>query len=405
MKYQTVRALLEEKGQAQLLRYYDELNAAQQAALLEEIGRVDWSVFSSHTAAQDAGEISPIRALRLSEIAARRQEFEEVGREAIRRGEVAAVVLAGGQGTRLGSSAPKGAFDIGLTRPVYIFELLVRTLQGVCERCGGRVPLLVMTSDKNDRETRAFFAEHDYFGYPKEDISFFVQDMAPATDFDGKILLEEKGKLALSPNGNGGWYASLLRAGLLPSLKARGVTWFNVFAVDNVLQKMADPAFIGATILSGASCGAKVVRKAYPEERVGVLCRKDGKPYVIEYYELSKEMANARDEEGELLYGCGVILNYLFHVEELERIVAKQLPVHIAKKKVVCLNERGEQQIPAAENAFKYETLILDMVRLMGDCLPFEVEREREFAPIKNATGVDSVESARVLLKQNGVEL
>ena len=234
---------------------------------------------------------------------------------------------------------------------------------------------------------------------------FFRQEMAPAVDEQGKLLMSAKDSLALSPNGNGGWYTSLERAGLVEKMAARGVEWFNVFAVDNVLQRIADPVFVGATIASGKASGAKFVRKGYPEERVGVLCLEDGLPTVIEYYELSDEMENLRDGAGRLVYAFGVTLNYLFRLDVLQEIVSQRLPVHAAHKKVPCLDESGALVTPAYENGYKFETLILDMVREAGSCLPFEVVREHEFAPIKNKVGKDSVESARELLKRNGVQL
>ena len=191
----------------------------------------------------------------------------------------------------------------------------------------------------------------------------------------------------------------------MPALEKRGIEWLNVFSGDNVLQRIADPVFVGATALSGLPCGAKVVRKSCPEERVGVLCLKGGLPQVVEYYELSEEMANARDGKGNLLYSFGVTLNYLFRLTRLKEIAAREIPVHVVKKKIPCIDEGGNPVFPETENGYKYETLILDMVRLAGSCLPFEVEREKEFAPVKNRTGTDSVESARILLQKNGVKL
>ena len=402
-RYQELEQLLQKNGQEHLLNGFSALNSAQQESLLREIGAIDFSLLHDNCVERQ-GEIEPIVTLTLGEIKARYEEFEKVGAQLLRQGKIGAVMLAGGQGTRLGSSAPKGTYNMGLTKPLYIFECLIKNLLAVTTKYGACVPLLIMTSDKNDVQTRSFFKEHAYFGYPQEDVYFFVQDMAPSTDFNGKILLEDKGKLALSPNGNGGWYSSMRRAGLSERMQAQGVEWLNVFAVDNVLQRIADPVFVGATYLSGAACGAKAVKKAAPEERVGVLCKRGGLPDIIEYYELDEKMANARDEAGELLYGSGVILNYLFRISALEEVVGCKIPVHRAKKKVPYYD--GEKVVaPQTENAYKYEALIVDMIHLLDGCLPFEVEREREFAPVKNATGVDSVESARTLLKLNGVEL
>ena len=407
MQYDELKTMLEAHGQMHVLRWWDELDAAGREKLAGQIESIDWETVSlSHIGENGGrGKIEPIEGLSLEEIEARRAEYSAVGQEEIVKGKVAAVLLAGGQGTRLGLDGPKGACDIGITKPLYIFEQLIRNLQDVTNACGAYVPLLIMTSDLNDGATRAFFEEHNYFGYPAKEVFFFRQEMAPAVDEQGKLLMSAKDSLALSPNGNGGWYTSLERAGLVKKMAARGVEWFNVFAVDNVLQRIADPVFVGATIASGKASGAKFVRKGYPEERVGVLCLEDGLPTVIEYYELSDEMENLRDGAGRLVYAFGVTLNYLFRLDVLQEIVSQRLPVHAAHKKVPCLDESGALVTPEYENGYKFETLILDMVREAGSCLPFEVVREHEFAPIKNKVGKDSVESARELLKRNGVQL
>ncbi len=374
--------------------------------LRAQLSAVDWKTVGLWKHPDDLsgkGRIAPIGGLRLPEIERRRKEYEALGADLIRAGKLAAVLLAGGQGTRLGSGAPKGMYDIGLTRPVYIFGRLIENLREVTDRVGAFVPLLVMTSEKTDGATRSFLREHGYFGYPERYIRFFVQETAPCVDFGGKLLLDEDGGLALSPNGNGGWYASMKRAGADRDFPS--VEWYNVFGVDNVLQRIADPVFLGAVAEKGCGCGAKVVCKSRPEERVGVLCLEDGKPSVIEYYEISPEQAAERDEKGELKYLYGAILNYLFRADILARIAGERMPVHIVKKKIPYLNAEGVFVKPERENGYKFETLILDMVRFAGSCLPFEVEREREFAPVKNQTGVDSVETARALLQKNGVVL
>lgn len=401
--YEEIKLLLKSKGQEHLLNGFSMFNQEMQKAFLNEISAIDWALLEEKPV-ERCGGIEPLSGLSLKEIKNHYQEFENAGAKLLREGKVAAVMLAGGQGTRLGSSAPKGAYDLGITKHLYIFECQIKNLLAVVDKYGARVPLLIMTSDKNDRTTRAFLKKHAYFGYAKEDVFFFKQDMAPCTDLNGKILLEDRGRLALSPNGNGGWFSSMQRAGLVEKMKAQGVEWFNVFSVDNVLQRIADPVFLGATYLSGNACGAKTVKKNSPEERVGVLCKRGGFPDIIEYYELDERTANARDNEGELLFGNGVILNYLFRISALEEVAGQKIPVHRAKKKVDFFD--GEKYVfPKTENGYKYETLILDLIHLLKGCLSFEVEREREFAPVKNARGVDSIETARELLKKNGVEL
>ena len=405
MNESELKETLRRRGQEQVLRWWEELGSDARAELARQVGQIEWDKLSLSAEDGRRGAIAPIEGLSVAEIAARKEEYFAIGRDAVRAGKAAAVLLAGGQGTRLGSDAPKGTYDIGLTRPLYIFEQLVRNLQEVTSACGASIPLLIMTSEKNDCETREFFEKHDCFGYPREDIFFFRQAMAPCMDLEGKILLEDKGRIALSPNGNGGWYSSLVKAGLAEAMTARGVEWYNVFAVDNVLQRICDPVFLGATIASGKASGAKVVRKAEPHERVGVLCLEDGLPSVVEYYELSEEMANLRGADGNLVYSFGVILNYLFRADTLKAIADKRLPLHAAKKKIPYLAPDGTFVKPETENGYKFETLILDMIRYAGTCLPFEVVREREFAPIKNKTGTDSVDTARALLQKNGAEL
>ena len=399
---------LAQYGQEHVLKYYDELSEKEKESLLTQIEATDMSILSSCKNREELakkGVITPLAAMQLPEIEANRESFTATGIEAIRAGKVGAVLLAGGMGTRLGSDNPKGMYTVGITRELYIFECLVNNLMDVVRAADAWVHLFVMTSDKNHEATVSFLKEHDYFGYNAEYVHFFMQEMAAATDYEGKIYLEEKGKLSTSPNGNGGWFVSMQKAGLLDLVKKEGIEWLNVFAVDNVLQRIADPCFVGATIQKNCVVGAKVVRKNAPDEKVGVICLEDGRPSIVEYYELTDELMNAKDENGDPAYYFGVILNYLFRVPELIDIVENSLPLHIVEKKIPYLNEAGEAVKPETPNGYKFESLVLDMIHQMQSCLPYEVVREREFAPIKNKTGVDSVESARALLVKNGVEL
>ena len=399
--------VLEEHNQTHVMRGFDDLTSAQQETILNQIADLQWDdiALAGNQTEIPLGEITPIEGMDVEEIDAKREEYAKIGYEAIREGKVAALLLAGGMGTRLGFDKPKGELNVGIDKTLYIFQCLINNLMDVTNVAGKTVPLYIMTSEKNNDETIRFFEEQNYFGYPKEDVAFFVQEMAAAVDYDGKLLMEEPGRLATSPNGNGGWFSSLQKAGLLEDVHKRGVEWINIFAVDNVLQRICDPAFIGATIESGKVSGSKVVRKVDPYEKMGVMCLEDGKPSVVEYYELSEDMAEATNPDGKLTYAYGVILNYIFRVDKLEEIVEKHLPVHVVEKKIPYITETGELVKPTEPNGYKFETLVVDMIRLMDDNLPFEVVREKEFAPIKNLHGVDSLDSARELLQANGVEL
>lgn len=408
MTYAEALEKLQPIGQEHLLKYYDSLTEQEKEALLAQIDATDFSVIDCLSARDEIakkGRISPLAAMQIEEINQRKEEFLKIGLEAIKAGKVGAVLLAGGMGTRLGSDDPKGMYNIGITKEVYIFQRLIENMMDVVKMADAWIPLYVMTSDKNHEATTKFFMEHDYFGYNKECVYFFKQEMAPATDYNGKVLLEEPYKLSTSPNGNGGWFISMDRYGILEKVHAAGVEWLNVFAVDNVLQRIADPIFVGATLEAGVEVGSKVVKKNAPDEKVGVMCLEDGRPSIVEYYELTDELRDAKDENGEPAYYYGVILNYLFKVSALEEMMSKKLPLHVVEKKIAYIDADGNKQKPEAPNGYKFEQLVLDMIHELRACLPFEVVRNKEFAPIKNKTGVDSVESAQALCKENGIVL
>lgn len=405
MNYNAAMEKLKKYGQEHVLKYYAELPDEQRNTLIEQIDRTDFTVIGQAAETGKRGTIAPIKAMTIPEIDMGRERFERIGMEAVKAGKLGAVLLAGGMGTRLGSDAPKGMYDIGISKPVYIFQRLIENLMKVVEKAGNYIQLFVMTSEKNHDATVGFFKEHDYFGYDKDYIAFFKQDMAPAADFDGKVYMEAKDSIATSPNGNGGWFLSMKKSGLLELVEKRGIEWLNVFAVDNVLQSIADPVFAGAVLEGGYSVGSKVIRKVNPQEKVGVMCTEDGRPSIVEYIELTEDMLTQRDENGEYAYNFGVILNYLFKVDKLVNLLERKLPYHKSAKKIPYINEAGELVKPEEPNGYKYEQFILDMIQMLDSCLPFEVVRGKEFAPIKNKTGVDSVESARELLRKNGIEL
>ncbi len=409
MDYCQAKKLLAEKGQEHLLRFWDELNEESRSKLLSQIENIDWSIFDSlkqKDALEKRGKFEPLGALEIDEIKADREKYEKAGIEALSKEKVATVLLAGGQGTRLGLDKPKGTLNVGINKSFYLFEAHIKWLLHVKELCGAYIPLYIMTSDINNADTIAFFEEHDYFGYDKDHVKFFIQEMNPACDYNGKIYLRAKDEIALSPNGNGGWFLSMEKAGLVEEMKAKGIEYLSAFSVDNVLQKINDPVFVGAEVLSGSDVCAKVVRKADKREKVGVLCLEDGKPSIVEYYEMTDEMAELKDEKGRLAYAFGVILNYLFRLDKLIELTGdRKMRLHIVEKKIPYIDENGEMHKPEEPNGYKFETLILDMVHMMNSCLSYEVVRENEFAPIKNMHGIDSLDSARELLRLNGYEL
>ena len=409
MTFEEAKAKLEKFDQLHVLKYYDELSDAEKAELIAQIEDTDFSVVENCKnlgKSAGRGEFAPLAAMQVSEIEKRRDELFAIGKKALKEGKIAACLLAGGMGTRLGSDNPKGMYNIGLTKDVYIFQRIIENLKDTVDQADGTyIRLFIMTSEKNNDATVSFLKEHNFFGYPEDKITFFKQDMAPASDYQGKVYMESKSRISTSPNGNAGWYASMLRAGLRDLMLKEGIEWIDIFSVDNVLQRIADPCFVGATLEAGVSCGAKVVRKCAPDEKVGVMCLEDGKPSIVEYYELSQEMMDAKDENGDPAYNYGVILNYLFNEKDLYEISKKSLPLHVVEKKIPYIDENAQLIKPETPNGCKFEQLVLDMIHELPSCLPYEVIREHEFAPIKNKEGVDSVETARELCKKNGIEL
>jgi len=407
MNYTDSEKILEKYNQKHLLNWWGDIDNNQQQSLYNQIKSIDWSFieYLNKEVSSEDSIIEPIDALSLQQIQQNKELYNSIGIDTIKDGKLCLLLLAGGQGTRLGHDKPKGCFNMGITKEMSIFSLLMSHTLKITQEANTWIHMYIMTSDINYKNTTCFFKEHNYFGYNPEYIHFFVQELNPATDFEGKILMNSPYSLALSPNGNGGWFSSMNKAGLLKEIFDGPIEWINVFAVDNVLQGIADPVFLGATIESGKMCGSKVVRKAFPEEKVGAICKKNGKPHIIEYYELSEEMMHQTTADGSLAYGFGVTLNYLFPISRLKETLNNKMPLHVVKKAVPYIDHNKNYIEPKEPNGFKFETLALDLIHEMDDCLVFEVDREKEFAPVKNKEGVDSIATARELLKKNGYEL
>lgn len=398
--------ILKEYDQLHVLNFFDTLSQYEKDKMVSQINNIDFECIRKEINDRiTKGNIQPIDVLTLEQIAKIKVECKDIGLEVIRKHKLGLILLAGGMGTRLGSEEPKGLFNIGIHKNLYIFECLINNIMKIVNLTETWIDLFVMTSDLNYDSTIAFFRNKNYFGYSANNIYFYKQTSTPVTDFQGKILMKSKSEILTSPNGNGSWYISLLKSEHAEMVKQNKYDWFNVFAVDNVLQGIADPNFLGSIIAGGFNSGAKVIKKNNPSEKVGVMCLEDGKPSVVEYYELTPELLNAKDKEGNYIYNYGTILNYIFSAKILDTIVNNNLPYHRVKKKVKYMDNNGEIIIPIEENCYKYETLVLDMVKYMNNCLLFEVDRNKEFAPIKNLVGTDSVETARKLLIENNVEL
>ena len=328
----------------------------------------------------------------------------EIGLRSIARGEVAALVLAGGQGTRLGFDGPKGMYNIELPSGRTLFQMIMERLKKLSQLAsGGTIPFYIMTSPLNHTETKNYLANHNYYGLDEKNVTLFSQGMLPCLTEGGKIILESAGKVAMAPDGNGGIYPSLLASGALDDMSKRGIRYLHVFSIDNAMVRPADPVFIGYCIQQEADCGNKVVWKAHAHEKVGVVASKDGKPCIVEYSEITSEMAERTDSDGRLVFGAGNICNHFYTLDFIQTQILPNMGnmYHIARKKIKYYDdERKESITPTSNNGSKLETFIFDVFPLSKKMAVLDVERSEEFSPVKNAPGApsDSPDTARTMI-------
>ena len=404
---ETIRKTLKKYSQEHLLNGYERLDDVKKKQLLGQIKTTDFELINNlYNNTKNKTEtlndtISPIEFLDKEKLNGYYRSFQETGEKAIRAGKLAAVTMAGGQGTRLGHNGPKGTFDIGLESHKSLFELLSDSLKEQGKKYGVTIPWFIMTSEENNKETIEFFAKHRYFGYEKDkNIFFFKQGELPMVDTEGKILIGEDGLIKEAADGHGGIYEALVKNGMTKKMRELGVEWIFIGGVDNCLVKMVDPLLMGIAIQKQVTAAGKSVVKANPQEKVGVFCKKNGRPSVIEYTEIPEEMANATDERGELIYGESHILCNLFNINAVERMGNKPLPYHSAFKKATYIDKDGNKIVPDAPNAYKFEAFLFDAFGELDDMAILRVKREEEFAPVKNASGIDSPETARELYRK-----
>jgi len=424
-----LRARYDAAGQGHVFKFLDEgkIPESQQSEFLAQLSDIDLEyVKESHQGAMEdaakakaaaqaggAGLQPPDSYACLADTTAEEvTAWETVGLEAVGRGEVAACVLAGGQGTRLGFDGPKGCYDVGLDSKKTLFQIFCERIRRLAERgreAGGensRVPFLVMTSPLNHDVTIKFFKDNSYFGLQADDVWFFEQGTLPCLTAEGKIILESAGVVATAPDGNGGFYPALKKSGCLDRLQKDNVKYIHVFSVDNLLCKPADPRFAGFCIQQGADCGNKCVWKTSPEEKVGVVAKKDGRPTVVEYSELDEASKQLQDANGRLVFGAGNICNHFFSVKWIADTVLPSMSklFHLANKKIPCAGEDGQTVKPEKENGIKLESFIFDTFLLSTKMAILETLRDEEFAPVKNAPGAatDSPDTARAMFSALG---
>ncbi|MBI5431964.1 MAG: UTP--glucose-1-phosphate uridylyltransferase [Planctomycetes bacterium] len=399
---QSLRTRAQAAGQAHLFDHFSELEPRARATFLDEVESIDFELVAhfakllSAKEPQGGGEIRPpdVFALRRDARADERaRRAHAAGEELLRQGRVGYVLVAGGQASRLGYDGPKGAYRIGPVTDRSLFGWHASRLLAARNRYGRPVPWYVMTSPANDAPTRAFFAEHDWFGLDRGEVFFFSQETVPALDFEGRILFSGPGRLFLSPNGHGGTLLALERSGALADARRRGVEQLSYFQVDNPLAPPADPLFLGLHLLAGAGMSSKVVAKRNAAEKVGVIGLVDGRTSCIEYSDLPVEAREARDARGELLYGAGNIAMHVLDVGFVESLTTGglKLPWHVARKSMNVWDRGAATQKQGA----KFETFVFDALPKSPSSVTLEVARAHEFSPVKNAEGEDSPATCR----------
>lgn len=405
--YEKIREKLIKYNQEQLLVNYENMNNEDKEKLLKEIDSIDYSLMSDlYKNAQKELDFKDekIESIDCTEKdrmpKEEKEKYDKIGTDKIKSGKLAVVTMAGGQGTRLGHSGPKGTYTLNVGKEMSLFEILCKTLKEAKEKYGVYVHWYIMTSNQNNKETVEFFEKNNYFNYPKEKVTFFIQGELPMVGLDGKLLVDENGFVKLASDGHGGVFESMDKSGVLDQMKNEGIEWVFVGGVDNVLVKMVDNTLIGLAESKNCLAAGKSLIKANAKEKVGVFCKRDGKPSVIEYSEISDELAELEDENGELVYSESHILCNMFNIKRLEMISKNKLPYHVAKKKANYMNEKGEIITAKEPNAYKFESFIFDAFTSLDSMVIMRVKREEEFAPVKNAEGVDSPETATKLYRE-----
>ena len=424
----TARAQLAAVGQEHLLQFADSLDEASLAALLSQIGTIDFSLLAALQRGEGlVADVSPDAAITPTPVVRRsdnEQEWlaaEAAGEAALRDGRLAAFVVAGGQGTRLGFDGPKGTYPVLPETKGTLFQIFAEKLLFAARKYGKTVPLYVMTSAMNHAATEAFWKEHGYFGLDAADVSFFSQAFMPAVDPNGKVMLADKGSIAMSPNGHGGSLAALVDSGAVADMRKRGIEYISYFQVDNPLVQIVDPAFLGFHIRAGSEMSSKVLPKAAPLEKVGNFCRVDDKLAVVEYSDMPEALARQSVEQdatgafksigddaspaevAKLRFNAGNIAIHAINVDFVNRMGggegrAVSLPFHKANKKIPTVDASGAAVTPDAPNGVKYEMFVFDAVTFAKNSICVETVRCDDFGPVKNADGVDSPASSRALL-------
>ena len=407
-KLQDTIDVLKMYNQNHIINLLNNLEGSKREELLEQLNKIDFhQIMELYDNTKKNIEIkeNKIEALKYLDkqklTKEQKEKFDKLGEEAIKNNEYAVVTMAGGQGTRLGHTGPKGTFKLDVYgKGKYLFEILADNLKEANKKYNVSIPWYIMTSKENNQETVDFLEKNNYFGYNKDDVTIFTQSQLPLVDVNGKLLINKDMKIKEASDGNGGTYTSLRASGSLADMKEKGIKWIFIGGVDNVLLKMVDVTLLGMAIDKQVQIASKSVAKANPKEKVGVFCKMNGHPKVIEYAELPEKMAEEVDDDGELKYGESHIMCNLYTIDAIEKISKESLMYHSAFKKNSYIDENGKEVIPQEPNSYKFESFIFDAFEFFDDIAILRGKREDDFAPVKNKEGVDSPKTAKELYEK-----
>lgn len=394
-------------GQAHIFRWWNEITPSEKKKLISQTASIDFCLIKDlvndallKTPQPVRGNITPPHIISIPKNDFEKgtaQRAKQIGEGSLRKGEVAILTVAGGDGTRLGINGPKGTFPITPIVRKSIFQLHAEKIRAIQQRYSICIPWYIMTSENNGPTTQGFFQSHRFFGLDPQQVCFFTQGMLPVVDLQGNLLMDSKSNIVMSPNGHGGTIIALGEKGILDDMERRGIKHIFYHQVDNVLIKIADPIFVGYHLMNHAEMSLKIVKKCHPEEKVGIVVNINGHLQVIEYSELSREDMYAKKEDGTLTFNAANIAVHMMNIEFLKKVHQRgeTPPYHAAIKRVPYLNENGMTIIPEKNNAIKFESFIFDILKHVQKSVIMEVLREDEFSPVKNMEGENSPATSR----------
>lgn len=394
-KLRRAKAILKKYNQEHLLRFYKELTKEQRKILIDQILNIDFGEIiglyehSKKTINdKDTAIISPLNHYEKNLIDAKEmQGFISIGEDIIKSQKFAVVTMAGGQGTRLGYKGPKGTYELKFEETNIkksLFQIMCEDLKRANKKYNVTIPWYIMTSEENDKKTKEYFEENNYWNYPKENLKFFIQGKLPLIDVDGKLILQETYLIKTASNGNGNVFNSMSKHNIIKDMQSKGIQWVSFGGIDNVLLKNADPLFLGLTIAKDQKIASKSIFKQDPLEKNAVFCKKDGKPAILDYDEIDLELSNSKFDNGMYKYRDSNIISHLMSIDAIIKIKDVKLPYHRSYKKNAFVNEEGMKQVPDSPNTFKYENFIFDGFKYFDDMLLLRVNPNEEFAPIKD---------------------